>query len=422
MNFIPPPLSSMSSVFAIEYPVTRTIQWRGLSLISYGGAFIVVIFLTLLNVALVGYETASVFQTDFNFTQHFWYTSLVPYKNSRQKGLCEPHLFSIGDQVRTVRNNFEWTVVSIERVSDHTSRAGFPYRGKALDNCDITRLGLNSTAPPGKLPVLLECFNIEGYHVTFTMIFQLVLYVEGQAEDLILPRKPPQDFSSVTIDPYLSAYDDFFFGEETRTTAVLDNHCPASSGTAECAQKLPSFKATVSNWVRPPRPLDSKTHAPLHNFIQTMYAWLRVELGIDSSNNFLLHREALPNVIIQGRNLTLYSVLEERWLWGQLPYNVSSLPIIEAEYLCKYQQLKSPGTLIISVLVAVLSMFSSGWAFYLFIISSLAKRSRGANSCEGHKNMLDQSVETLGYEPDTTTISGSQEREEWPLADLERGR
>ena len=74
-------------------------------------------------------------------------------------------------------------------------------------------------------------------------------------------------------------------------------------------------------------------------------------------------------------NATDSSGTDYSWMSQFLPEVVAPGPAaIQVVYLCHVQSRKSPGSLIISVLVAVLSMFSSGWAIYLLVIGTFAKR------------------------------------------------
>lgn len=140
------------------------------------------------------------------------------------------------------------------------------------------------------------------------------------------------------------------------------------------------------------------------NLLQTVYAAVRLDLGIDSPNNYILHKEVMPQTLnstfpvtattpANPNNIGLTSHLysswsnpnatdsfgtDYSWMWQFLPEIVAPGPAaIQVVYLCHLQSRKSPGSLIISVLVAVLSMFSSGWAIYLLAIGTFAKRYPG---------------------------------------------
>lgn len=57
-----------------------------------------------------------------------------------------------------------------------------------------------------------------------------------------------------------------------------------------------------------------------------------------------------------------------------LPLDGSQNSIVQVPYLCHFSVRKSTGPLVISVLVATLSMFSAGWGVSMLVASYFAKR------------------------------------------------
>jgi hypothetical protein len=144
------------------------------------------------------------------------------------------------------------------------------------------------------------------------------------------------------------------------------------------------INATVNPWV-----LDDDTEQPLHNLLQAVDACIGVELGNPRPNNFILNPSFLNNSIIQKFPTTRwnadiddenYSNLYHGWahpdpiLKSYLPVNTSGPANIQAVYPCQFQKRKSLGSLFVSVLVATLGMFSTGWALFIMTASTLAKR------------------------------------------------
>jgi hypothetical protein len=141
----------------LEYPLTRRFQSRWISAAAYGGGFVSIVILCFLNgmtiylpssiltdatspVALVGYDTVSEFQTDFNVTQAFWFDALVPSYIKKQKAgsLCNSRLFNVGESMVTNSSLFEWKVDSVNKAN--AGGSGFSYTGETLDNCDVTQI------------------------------------------------------------------------------------------------------------------------------------------------------------------------------------------------------------------------------------------------------------------------------------------
>ena len=142
--------------------------------------------------------------------------------------------------------------------------------------------------------------------------------------------------------------------------------------------------ATVNPWV-----LDEDNELPIYNLLQAIYACIRVELGNPSSNNFILNPSFLNNSITRKFPATRwnpdsgnqdYSILYHAWadpdpiLKGYLPVTTSGPANIQLVYPCRFHQHKSIGSLFVSVLVATLSMFSTGWALFILTAGVLAKR------------------------------------------------
>jgi hypothetical protein len=150
----------------------------------------------------------------------------------------------------------------------------------------------------------------------------------------------------------------------------------------------------VSNpWV-----LDNDTELPVYNILQTVYAAVRIDLGNPSLNNFILNPAAINNTIYPTFPITpsngeidsesiLYLTLNTPF--PGLPPGQNLLPkslfswgpaTIQVVYPCQIQIRKDAGALFISVLVATLSMFSSGWASYMLLAAVIAKQQNPTGS------------------------------------------
>ena len=139
---------------------------------------------------------------------------------------------------------------------------------------------------------------------------------------------------------------------------------------------------TWNPWV-----FDNDTELAFYNILQLVYAAVRIDLGNPSLNNFILYPAALNNTIYSTfpitpgngeaySNSSLYTTLNSPfpWLQQNLPLILPGPAVIQVVYACQFQQLKAPGALVISVLVATLSMFSTGWAVYMSLATIIAKR------------------------------------------------
>ena len=174
---------------------------------------------------------------------------------------------------------------------------------------------------------------------------------------------------------------------------------------ASCANNPPQFNIFLATAVFPnstlfyydsrdpidpiwnPWVLDDDSELAVYNILQTVYAAVRIDLGNPSLNNFILYPAAMNNMIsptfpitpsngVAFSNSSLYATLSSPfpWLQQNLPVTLSGPATIRVVYPCRYQRIKAPGALVISVLVATLSMFSTAWAVYMLLATAIAKR------------------------------------------------
>ena len=190
--------------------------------------------------------------------------------------------------------------------------------------------------------------------------------------------------------------------------------CPMSLGSsAACGLATPNFTISSAGVVMsnlsfsqdtPPDPvtvLDDNVKLPISNLLQTVYAIIRVELGNPSPNNFILHPNVTDSIIVSTFPVTplnhgweaLVSVLYQVWTNPDpetkkyLPVTVSGPANIQVVYPCRFQQQKTPGQLFISVLVATLTTFSTGWAVFMVLAAYFAKR-KGPSGKSGSSTIL----------------------------------
>jgi hypothetical protein len=186
---------------------------------------------------------------------------------------------------------------------------------------------------------------------------------------------------------------------------IFSTPCPASLGvTAPCANdphpinidrvtsvfRNGSFNAfdaflPPSNTNKPLIKLD--WFPRIANLIQVIVASIRIDLGNPSPNNFILHPSALNRTLsstfpaVKLTNSTdslLYQANvhpEIYGMQGMLPLTLAGQARIQVVFPCRFQRRKAFGALFISVLVATLSMFASGWALFMFLASYWVKHS-----------------------------------------------
>ena len=147
--------------------------------------------------------------------------------------------------------------------------------------------------------------------------------------------------------------------------------------------------------------LDDNVKLPISNLLQTVYAIIRMELGNPSPNNFILHTNVTDSTIVskfpatpsnQGGDVLVSGPYQE---WTNpdpetkkyLPVTVSGPANIRVVYPCRFQQRKTTGQLFISVLVATLATFSTGWAVFMSLAVYFVKR-KGPSGESGSSTVL----------------------------------
>jgi hypothetical protein len=198
--------------------------------------------------------------------------------------------------------------------------------------------------------------------------------------------------------------------------------CPASLGNdALCANTPPRFDINsttivyanasyaaydgldpISNTNQPLITYDSDLYRPVVNFAQTIIAAVRIDLGNPSPNNFFLNPSVL-NVSLNSTfpanglvNLSTSKLYEANARpnttenQGTLPLTVEGPANIQIVYTCRFQQGKAPGSAFVSVLVATLSMFTTGWSLFMLLMAHLA--GRGGQEQVGFSECLKNSL------------------------------
>ncbi|KAJ6554666.1 hypothetical protein B0H19DRAFT_1072027 [Mycena capillaripes] len=201
--------------------------------------------------------------------------------------------------------------------------------------------------------------------------------------------------------------------------------CPASLGPdAPCAVQVPPLNVTDMFEYTPGREiqlysssgqytkplLTNDTFGIISNAVQAVYAAVRLDLGNPSPNNFLLNTSMISDAITGTFPQThpnrpgypdlltksyLYSILVndgylsiitvDFGIPSLLPLTSPGPAVLDGVYLCRFQRPKPPRSAFIAVLVATLSMFTTGWAIFLVIAEAVVKEHKsGANACEGH--------------------------------------
>jgi hypothetical protein len=125
--------------------------------------------------ALTGYETITVFQSDFNATQTSWFDKLLPFHEPKSGTLCAGHVFNIADPFTTNYSFFQWNVDSI--IRPNAGQSGMLYSGTPLTFCDVTTIFMDGSLLTWSMDftVVSSCVDSNLFNVTIRTSFPMSL-------------------------------------------------------------------------------------------------------------------------------------------------------------------------------------------------------------------------------------------------------
>ncbi|KAH8813824.1 hypothetical protein DL96DRAFT_1685134 [Flagelloscypha sp. PMI_526] len=414
---------------SVDYPITRPFAPRWFAIVTYSGAFILLVLLAVINSALAGYETVTVFTDSYNATHSLWFHKFLMSQAPKPGTLCDAKLFNVGDTFTTNYSIFQWQVEYIAHANVGSS--GFAYRGTPLDGCDVTSVYIDGdlSSQGADVTGIITCKPSDGSfeftaHTSYTISalagnYHPILGVTGVSNPRIATSTPRGDSRALYIN-LMSQVASYDLGDRAMSrlkvqplaspdrlsVAAQFPWCPQSMAGAACSTSIPTFTIQEADIVLPNNTLLSTydsdpTNAfvadffpPLANLLQVIYASMRVDLGISSPNNILTQDKVWLSTINSTfpRTATLpesQSVLGQAFLTpgnfgvtsGSFPLSTSGAAEIRVVYPCKFQQPKKLASAIIAVISATSAMFSAAWSLFLVMAATVVKRDPKANEC-----------------------------------------
>ncbi len=113
----------------------------------------------------------TIFQSDFNLTQSFWFDRFRRLGISKPGALCASQTLSPGDRFTTNYSFFEWSLVTVNE-----GRGGnLIYNGSTLQSCDVTTVYMDSHLQDltTDLAVLIACNDIHGIKILAKTLFSV---------------------------------------------------------------------------------------------------------------------------------------------------------------------------------------------------------------------------------------------------------
>jgi hypothetical protein len=329
----------------------------------------------------------------------------------------------VGDALTTNYTLFQYTLAYITKANAGDS--GVSYTGATLEHCDVTSIyltgDLNSWAIDYTALVTCRTDDYEfAARADFTVSKLAGKYTPLLGVQIAYLNRLQAGKINNTADASGVVLDEVIFAANTdildraldlvnnsnkttsapRIVSILVDYpvfCPAAFGRdAACAIDVPPVNITFTSTVftngtlrdRSGPPDDTLVHV-LSNVIQSVHAALRLDLGNPSPNNFLLNTSVIPATLfasfpglapgLTNNRSRLYAALtgnpleQSHNITELLPLSAPGPAVQDIVYLCRFQRAKSPSKGFIAVLVATLSMFSSGWALYVAVAESVVK-------------------------------------------------
>ncbi|KIJ65782.1 hypothetical protein HYDPIDRAFT_151393 [Hydnomerulius pinastri MD-312] len=394
-------------LISFNYPITRpfTQRWRYASYALLAFAVTSLVGLAALNVALVGYDVVSTVSSNFNASQVLPWT--LSWENSNQG--CQSHFFQLGDSFRTNTSAFTYTIYNVmaapgQSVTLSSSAQGsFSYSNNTLGDCDVDAIEI--TVSPGDRSVTaqasLACPNL-GFNAStswsYTNHAVIGTVPSGMFPDNSLPRAILDAMTGFGSDAYLPIYNTQYITQNTSPSGqlykVTVSFQPNLVGDTEPPQLAVtwyngisqidlSIVANTDNYAQ----VVVASTATLINLAQAMYSAIRIDVGHWTPNNIFTSPAVFNASIIPGTPYATQGIDLQK----PLAYVNQTLPpssdtptppaVIQIQYICNIRQMKTPGSLFMSVVSATLSMFLSAWGLVTAIMATLARDGPGANSC-----------------------------------------
>ncbi|KAG9029702.1 hypothetical protein FRB95_004998 [Tulasnella sp. JGI-2019a] len=424
-----------------SYAVTRDIRWR-LEPLAYVLAVIAIGFLIPVNYALTGYETVTQPNTDYNYVPHHWYTRFT--RAPKPGTFCDAYRLNIGDSFVTGPSIFTYQLASILGDESASAASSIPYKGQTLEYCDVASLSVTADARLQTSTIVagIACTAETEFPVTLTTTVHTTAYdsvtstyeEKGSNEvgDLVALNSGslPVNVSYLVTQSSADLIGHFVHVFRTMpgytgpallsvSTNETEPYPPwwcstAVSGTnTTCATTVPP----ISDTLRTPTLLDvdgykviynsslpSNYTLAINNLMEVMLAAVRIDLGNILPNNVLVNRssELIANTVAQTLPIEGGSSNDTSYLYEVLvapatnssyysPVDLGEGPIppsqIALEYQCREEQRKSPGSILVAVVVATMTLFKGGWAVFVILVTFFAKRAEpeGERLCAGHE-------------------------------------
>ncbi|EIW80410.1 hypothetical protein CONPUDRAFT_125167 [Coniophora puteana RWD-64-598 SS2] len=394
---------SIEDYVNFQYPLTRPYRqrWRYTTHVLLVFACISLVGFAALNVALVGYDVVTVISDNFNAS----YSASWTLSWDDQIQGCQTHIYQLGDSFRTNNSAFTYSIYNVMSTSNSSGGSGnvqgsFSYANNSLANCDVTSIELNVL--PGDRSVganvAISCPEL-GFEASTSWGYTNYQPVGALAPSTFaynsLARATWDVLTGFGSDAYWPIYYGQYVFNGTSPTQLLyrvttlftpsnnslNNEEPSLSISWYNGISLTNL-SIVANTGNYAQTVTAGT-STLQNLAQALYASIRLDLGHWTANNILTNKLAYDAVIQPGQSFadsTLNSNTAPAYVNFTSPpaVDVSTPPsVAQMQYTCTIRQMKTGGSMFMSVAAATLAMFLSAWGAITAILSSVARNGPG---------------------------------------------
>ncbi|KAF5259040.1 hypothetical protein FOXYS1_10362 [Fusarium oxysporum] len=401
-----------------SYPITRPFPFRWFTPVAIVGGLILMVLFTIINLASSAFYLKPIFTDDPNGTTTQsvrWFMKAPLNWDNNMKVKCQPKILSVGDRVFSTNLGFQYSVKALTSSDDDSDfRKTYPsiaYLNNTLEDCYLTRVDINLRKSDARASNSWWLSWITTFTdatascnvMTSEGLVNITLGVEytGQSdhiydyviEDDYKTHATLNDTSFIKTDPKNQFVPVVW--ESLHYTRILHSLIAVDLGNQN-APNLLLDKKDLQYAILPPDDPNRKNGSFLNDSSLTGQATRYAQIPTPGA--------PLPPT---DKNLVLLNETYDRFASEMGPLESNDATIV-SQYLCSVPQSKSPGVMLLAILLADLVFLQAAWVIYNWIAGSMLSESQ-MQTCQGCVESPVQVIEKEGLlgEGKTTVTSGS---------------
>ncbi|EGU77887.1 hypothetical protein FOXB_11601 [Fusarium oxysporum f. sp. conglutinans Fo5176] len=441
-----------------SYPITRPFPFRWFTPVAIVGGLILMVLFTIINLASSAFYLKPIFTDDPNGTTTQsvrWFMKAPLNWDNNMKVKCQPKILSVGDRVFSTNLGFQYSVKALTSSDDDSDfRKTYPsiaYLNNTLEDCYLTRVDINLRKSDARASNSWWLSWITTFTdatascnvMTSEGLVNITLGVEyiGQSDhiyDYVIEDDYKTHASTWWGTRLLNVYFTGILSTMSQTQYLGDDSYWMTGGITFTTN--PNIKELTQRTQNQFVPVVWES---LH-YTRILHSLIAVDLGNQNAPNLLLDKKDLQYAILppddpnrkNGSFLNDSSLTGQATRYAQIPTPGAPLPptdknlvllnetydrfasemgplecntaTVVSQYLCSVPQSKSPGIMLLAILLADLVFLQAAWVIYNWIAGSMLSESQ-MQTCQGCVESPVQVIEKEGLlgEGKTTVTSGS---------------